>query len=178
LLGLADKFPNNQKDGYNYDISLNVNGYLANGAPAAPGVTGAADCLINNQLDQPVCVPNPRADAGRRQMFASIHQRCAHAIGALLVQMPEALTQIGRALANKGTPADVFRRLDLDGDGSVKLAEIFSFKGDNTGTLGELLPAIQRDMQLGPGRGRRQYAAWSDATHAYCTFAHPRSSEL
>ncbi len=149
LLGLAEQYPNNQRNGSNYEIKLSLDGYSVHSSPAAPGVTGDSDCLINNQLDQPVCVPNRLADAGRRQMFAAIHRRAAQAIGALLVQMPEALGQVGRNLQNKGTPEDVFRRLDLDGDGSVKPAEIFSYKGDNTGTLETFLPAVQGDMHLG-----------------------------
>ncbi len=71
------------------------------------------------------------------------------AIGALLVQMPTAFGRVADTLEHNQTPFEVFRRLDLDGDGSVRPAEIFSFQGDSTGTLGELLPAIQRHMQLG-----------------------------
>jgi prepilin-type N-terminal cleavage/methylation domain-containing protein len=146
LLGLD--FPNNQKNGQNYILTLEPNGYEVNTSPVTPGVTGNSDCLINNLLDQPLCVPNALADVGRRQLFASIHQRAAQAIGALLVQMPDALGNAVRTLQDKKAPEDVFRRLDMDGDGSVKPAEIFSFRGDNTGTLAKLLPAIQQDMQL------------------------------
>jgi prepilin-type N-terminal cleavage/methylation domain-containing protein len=147
-LNLGGEFPNNQKDGYSFGLTASERAFLAKGAPAAAGVTGDSDCQID-QLNRLVCAPNPLADEGRRRMFASIHRRAGQAIGALLVQMPTALGRVADVLEHNHTPFDVFRRLDLDGDGSVRPAEIFSFQGDNTGTLGELLPAIQRDMQLG-----------------------------
>jgi prepilin-type N-terminal cleavage/methylation domain-containing protein len=147
-LGLVDLFPNNQRDGFNFAIVATQNTYLASAVPAAPGVISDSNCQID-QLNRLVCAPNPLADEGRRRMFASINRRAGQAITGLLVQMPGAFGRVADVLEDNDTPFDVFRRLDLDGDGSVRPAEIFSFQGDNTGTLGELLPAIQRDMQLG-----------------------------
>ena len=154
-LGLDDQFPNHQKDGYNYSLSTGAGpgggphiAFIAKGVPAAPGVTGAADCTIN-QLNLLLCAPNPEADAARQRMFASIHQRAAQTIGSLLVQMPGALSDINRKLGDDRLVFDVFRKLDANGDGSVTPAEILSFKGDNTGALGELLPYIEQQMQLG-----------------------------
>jgi hypothetical protein len=89
------------------------------------------------------------ADGARRKMFMGIASRAAHDMGALLVQMPDALGQAAEELgANKLLPA-VFRELDLNGDGFVTPAEILSFSGDNTGTMDKLLPFIQQQMQLG-----------------------------
>ena len=147
-LGLGDQYPGNQKDGYIFNLTATETTLLAKSVPGAAGVTGDTDCQID-QLDRLVCAPNPLADEGRRRMFASIHRRAGQAMGALIVQMPTALGRIADVLEQNQTPSDVFRRLDLDGDGSVRPSEIFSFQGDNTGTLGELLPAIQRDMQWG-----------------------------
>lgn len=147
-LNLGGDFPNNQKDGYTFSLTANRSTYLAKGLPAAPGVTGDSDCQID-QLNRLVCAPNPLADDGRRRMFALVDRSVMQAIGTLLVQMPNALGRVSDTLENDQTPFEVFRRLDLDGDGSVTPAEIFSFQGDNTGTLGELLPEIQRHMQLG-----------------------------
>jgi prepilin-type N-terminal cleavage/methylation domain-containing protein len=147
-LGLS-QFPNNQNGGY--DFTLNGNGmhFLAAGTPAAPGVTGSADCQID-ELNRLVCAPNPKSDAARRQMFAIIDSESAHAIATLLAQMPAALGKIVPALQAKGAVADAFRRLDLNGDGSVRPSEIFSAQGaDATGALGKLLPAVQRILQLG-----------------------------
>jgi prepilin-type N-terminal cleavage/methylation domain-containing protein len=147
-LNLGGDFPNNQKDGYTFGLTATERAFLAKGLPAAPGVTGDSDCQID-QLNRLVCAPNPQADEGRRRMFALVDRSAMQAIGGLLVQMPTALGRVADTLEHNHTPFEVFRRLDLDGDGSVRPAEIFSFQGDNTGTLGELLPAIQRHMQLG-----------------------------
>ena len=150
-LGLGDQYPENQKDGYIFNLIATETTLLAKSVPGAAGVTGDTDCQID-QLDRLVCAPNPLADEGRRRMFASIHRRAGQAIGALVVQMPTALGRIADVLEQNQTPSNVFRRLDLEADGSVRPSEIFSFQGDNTGTLDQLLPAIQRDMQLGLAR--------------------------
>jgi prepilin-type N-terminal cleavage/methylation domain-containing protein len=154
-LGLASQYPNNQKDGYNYSL---VNGtgpgggphitFLVKGIPAVPGVTGAADCSIS-QSNRVLCAPNPEADAARQRMFANIHQRAAHTIGSLLVQMPNAVDDVVRKLGDDRLVVDAFRKLDANGDGSVTPVELFSFKGDSTGALGELLPYIEQQMQWG-----------------------------
>jgi prepilin-type N-terminal cleavage/methylation domain-containing protein len=144
-LGLSDQFPNNQRGGYNFALMGDGSVFLASATPAAPGVTGSADCQID-QLNRLVCAPNPNADAGRRQMFATIDNESAHALALLLAQMPDALGKIVSTLQGNGTVADTFRRFDLNGDGIVGPDEIFSINwGDNTG----LLPAVQRDLQLG-----------------------------
>ncbi len=147
-LGIQNQFPNDQKDGYNYSLNGGTLTFTAIGGPAAPGVTGSADCQVD-QLNRLLCAPNPDAEAGRRQMFLNIHRMAGHAIGLLLVQMPSALGRVADNLQNEHTAADAFRKLDLNGDGRVTFTEIFGFQGDNTGTLGDLLPAIQRAMQLG-----------------------------
>jgi prepilin-type N-terminal cleavage/methylation domain-containing protein len=147
-LGIQNQFPNDQKDGDNFSLSVNGGTFLAKGGPAAPGVTGSADCQID-QLNRLLCAPDPAADAGRRQMFANINSLGGQAIGALLVQRPDALAQVAAALQSDKSVFDALRRLDLNGDGRVTFGEIFSFKGDNTDTLGKLLPAIQAELHLG-----------------------------
>jgi Tfp pilus assembly protein PilE len=145
-LGLAG-YPNNQKDGYNFTL-IGGTTFLAKAVPAAPGLTASADCQIGN-LNHLLCAPNPDADAARRQMFANVHGRAGQAIASLLAQMPDALGRVQETLKSDKTFSDAFRKLDANGDGSVTLAEIFSFNGDNTGTLSQLLPYIQDQLQLG-----------------------------
>src|SRR5437899_4219757 len=130
-LGIQNQFPNDQKDGYNYSLNGGTLTFAAMGRPAAPGVTGFADCQID-QLNRLLCAPNPDAEAGRRQMFLNIHTMAGHAIGSLLVQTPSALGRVTDTLENERTAADAFRKLDLNGDGRVTLTEIFGFQGDNT----------------------------------------------
>lgn len=150
LLLLADQFPNGQKDGYKYGLITPGPRltFLAKGIPAAPGVTGSADCSID-QLNRLLCAPTPGADAARQRMFASIHERAGLTIGKLLAQMPNALDDVTRKLADDRLVFDVFRKLDGNHDGRVTPVEVFSFNGDNTGALGELLPYIEQQMQLG-----------------------------
>ena len=148
-LGLSDQFPNNQNGGYEFAINGNETRFLATGTPAAPGVTASVDCQID-QGNRVVCGPNPKSDMGRRRMFAAVNSEAAHSIAMLLAQMPDALKQVVPALQGNHAVSDVFHRLDLNGDGFVSPAEIVSAQGaDTTGALGELLPAVQRDLQLG-----------------------------
>jgi prepilin-type N-terminal cleavage/methylation domain-containing protein len=143
-LGL-NGFPNNQSGGYNFALMGDGSVFIARATPAAPGVTGSADCQID-QLNRLVCAPNPNADMGRRQMFAAVNNESGHAIALLLAQMPGSLDKVVASLQGNNTVSDTFRRFDLNGDGSVTPSEIFSINwGDNTG----LLPAVQRDLQLG-----------------------------
>src|SRR5215831_9003023 len=147
-LGLQSQFPNDQKDGFNFTIEGGTASFLAKGTPAIPGVTGGVDCQID-QLSRLLCSPDPLADAGRQQMFHDVHRLGGQAIGNLLLQTPTALAAIQRQFQTGNSLSDVFHRLDLNGDGKVTLAEIFAFKGDNTGAFGLLLPAVQEAMHLG-----------------------------
>ncbi|MEP6820071.1 MAG: prepilin-type N-terminal cleavage/methylation domain-containing protein [bacterium] len=137
-----------QKNGYDFTLEGGTMGFTATGIPAAPGITGNADCRIN-QSDRLWCAPNPNADAERRRMFANIHQRAAHTIGSLLAQMPDALGRLVPAVQSERAVPNVFRFFDSDHDGSVKVGEIFGPHQDNTGALGELLPYIEQQMKFG-----------------------------
>ena len=151
-LGLGDRFLEGQKDGYHFELELVSAGpgggphYLATATPALPGVTGSSDCQAD-PFSRVRCAPNPLADEGRRRMFLAIHTRAAHDLGALLVQMPQALDAAARKLQARGTVGQVFDELDLDGDGSVRVSEVFALKGREG--LEELLPYIEQQMHLG-----------------------------
>jgi prepilin-type N-terminal cleavage/methylation domain-containing protein len=161
-LGLGDRFPEGQKDGYRFSIQLvsalpgpHVSASLGGGAhyvaaatPVLPGVTGGSDCQAD-PFSRVRCAPNPLADEGRRRMFVAIHTRAAHDLGALIVQMPDALEAAARKLQARGTVGQVFDEVDLDGDGSVKLSEVLALKGREG--LEEFLPYIEQQMQLGAG---------------------------
>jgi len=149
-LGLGDQFPNNQKGGYNYSFLIIPGPHVSftvKGIPI-PGVTGSADCTIN-EANLLLCAPNPDADAGRQRMFSAIHHRAAQTVGSLLVQMPNALGDVNRKLSDDKLVVDAFRKLDANGDGNVTATEALHFRGDNTGALNELLPYIEQQMQLG-----------------------------
>ena len=150
-LGLGQQFPEQQKDGYKFWIETtdpNRQTFLAHGVPAAPGITGAVDCTLNQQ-GRLVCAPNPMADTARRQMFANIQARAAHSIGALLVQMPSALGRVVESLQSDNLLPQAFGQLDLNGDGQVSVNEVTGYEGDNTGALRTLLPYIEQELHLG-----------------------------
>jgi prepilin-type N-terminal cleavage/methylation domain-containing protein len=161
-LGLGDRFPEGQKDGFHFSIKL-VNAipgphvaaspgggphYVALATPVLPGVTGGSDCQAD-PFSRVRCAPNPLADEGRRRMFLAIHNRAAHDLGALIVSMPDALEAVARKLQARGTLGQVFDEVDLDGDGSVRLTEILALKGREG--LEEFLPYIEQQMHLGVG---------------------------
>lgn len=147
-LGLNNLFPNNQRGGYDFILNADALSFVADGKPAAPGITGNTDCHANN-LNHLWCSPNPDADAGRERMFANIHARSAQVIGSLLAQMPEALGRLIPTLQSDRVVPDAFSRLDTNGDGELKVREIFGPHADNTGALGELLPFIEGQTRLG-----------------------------
>jgi prepilin-type N-terminal cleavage/methylation domain-containing protein len=155
-LGVQDQFPNDQKGGYHFSLTLTNTpagtpaGFTAVGVPAVQGVTGGVDCSID-QTANVVCAPDPLADVGRRKMFASIHSQSAAAIGQLLVQMPSALDDVADKLQDRRTVRQVFSALDVNGDGKVSFTDIMNFEGDGTGAFGKLLPAVQKSLQLGAG---------------------------
>jgi len=82
-------------------------------------------------------------------MFAKIHQRAALTIGSLLAQMPDAIGRLVPAVQSNRSVPEAFKFFDLNGDGSVRVGEIFGSHSDNTGALGELLPAVREIMQFG-----------------------------
>ena len=161
-LGLGGHFVEGQQDGYQFKIQL-VNAipgphvaapfgggphYVALATPVLPGITGNSDCQAD-PFSRVRCAPNPFADEGRRRMFLAIHTRAAHDLGALLVSMPDALDAAARKLQAHGTVGQVFDELDLDGDGSVRLTEVFALKGREG--LEEFLPYVEQQMHLGVG---------------------------
>jgi len=91
------------------------------------------------------------AEDGRRQMFGQVNHLAGLAIGHLLAQMPSALSRVQELLQSGGYFDDVFRKLDVNGDGKVTFHEMLRVNGDNTETLGDLGMAIERAMHLGAG---------------------------
>ena len=147
-LGLLQHFPEDQAGGYRFLIEANDLRFTAAGFPGFPGLTGDTDCWINH-LDQMWCAPNALADAETKRAFEDIHKRAAQVIGSLLAQMPEAFGRLGETLQGKRLLSDSFRALDDNGDGLLKVGELFGSHKDNTGGLAEILPYIEQRLQIG-----------------------------
>lgn len=140
-----------QKCGYNYSIQLGDKGqsFVVRGVPAAPGVTASEDCSIDQTNNPIVWKPNPQADEGRRQMFASINARVPSVISSLRSKNTNTTEEIVRGLQSASAARDAFKKLDANGDGVVTITEIVGFKNDKPGPLNELMPFIKQRMQLG-----------------------------
>jgi prepilin-type N-terminal cleavage/methylation domain-containing protein len=150
-LGLSGHFPEGQKDGYQFTLTLvDGGGYVAKGVPTAPGFNGSADCRVDD-AKRLLCAPNPLADAGRRRMLAAIQLQAAREIGGLLGQTPDALDEVAASLHSPRTVRQALRELDDNGDRVITIAEMLSSRNDPTGALGKLLPYIEQQMQLGLG---------------------------
>ena len=154
-LGLANQFPGGQRDGYNYSIELPeakvwAHAFRAVAVPTAVGLTGSSDISLDEQ-GRLLSAPSPRADELRRQALAGVNSRAALAVGELIAEMPSALGSAAEMLQSMRLVPDAFQRLDGNADGTVTFNEILGYRGDGTGTLANLLPFIQRQLQLGAG---------------------------
>ena len=140
-----------QKCGYNYAVGLGAKGqsFVVRAVPAAPGVTASEDGSIDQTDSGIVWKLNPRAEEGRRQMFASINLRVQSLIGSLRAKTPNTAEEVVRGLRAEAGAREAFKRLDTNGDGMVTLTEILTFRDEKSGALKELLPVIRQHMQLG-----------------------------
>jgi len=162
-LGVPADVGAGQSAGYNFQIvSASATAFQIQAVPAAPGKTGVETCAINQNM-RVNCVPTPNAQAIQRAMFARIAATGAAQTANLILNFPDGVTpeQICDYLGKSNTAPDVFRALDLDGDGKVSLAEI-SKLGDATAAPGPVGAAggnlfgnffvfLQTEMALGFG---------------------------
>jgi prepilin-type N-terminal cleavage/methylation domain-containing protein len=140
-----------QKCGYNYSIELGANSqsFVVRGVPAAPGITANEDGSVDQTGNPIVWKPNPQAGEGRRQMLAGISSRIPSVINSIRSRIPNSDEEVLRGLQTGSAARDAFKRLDANGDGSVTITEMLSFRNDKTGALNELSPFIKDRMRLG-----------------------------
>jgi prepilin-type N-terminal cleavage/methylation domain-containing protein len=155
LCDLDAIMPGGQTAGYLFRPAPN-GGWL--GEPVAPGLTGSETLICDGSV-----VPNPRgvagcdgsvrptpgADAARARALRRILGHGARLIGSLMVENPELLP----AVRDGQLPAvqDVERQLDLDGDGSVLVAEIFSYVVPEDPRVAQFLGQVKAELHLGAG---------------------------
>ena len=161
-------------NGFRFTLTASMASFMFQATPAAVGKTGIHSCNIGvtpvaaTSFSGPVCSEIPGASQLREMMFLQIA-----ALGAAEVAeaINDATNKVGlgdgsvvptpdiiRAnLRNNATysTSDIFRRLDVNGDGRVTLAEIFAMcDGSRQGNCGfpeGFLDALQRTMALGAG---------------------------
>jgi prepilin-type N-terminal cleavage/methylation domain-containing protein len=137
------------KCGFHYSIELSQNAFVVRGVPAKAGVTANEDCSIDQTDAAVVWKSNPQAEEGQRRMFAAINSRVPGIISSLRSRIPNSTDEVTQGLQTDNAARDAFKRLDANGDGTVTLQEILSFKDDKTGALNDLLPHIKQQLQLG-----------------------------
>ena len=80
-LGLANQYPNNQKNGYTFEfdpVPIVTIEYLVLGLPVMPGVTGAADCQIDHSRSPPLRAQSQRGCRPPRHVRAHPSGSRAH----------------------------------------------------------------------------------------------------
>jgi len=129
--------------------------------PVAPGLTGSDTIICDGSVvpapgqvvecDGSVrtILPTPGADAARARALRRILGHGARLIGALLSENPDALP----AVQQGQLPAvqEVWREVDLDGDGSVHVAELFSYQFPEDSRVQQFLGQVKSELHLGVG---------------------------
>ena len=157
-LGLAAQFPcsiggctQRQNNGYLYQMLLGHSGhdFQVVGKPALPGKTGSAQCLTD-PTGNVTCAPVAEADPVRKKMFADIRAQAIQGLFQLLLgRTPQDVPPIARALESPQTLPNVFRQLDLNGDGNVTIREILDYNGVGRAALNDFFLFLGREMDLG-----------------------------
>lgn len=151
-------------DGYLFTVVQHTGfpPFLVRATPAVPGKTGIDTCTIDNTL-QPQCSPTPGADTAQHVMYLRLAALAANQIVNFISEPGTAVAtgdQIKSYLAQPSTVVDVFDGLDVNHEGTVTPAKIFSFAASGTSpaatdatptVLGPFLTAVKVEMALGAG---------------------------
>src|SRR5215207_2832592 len=129
-LGMAQDYPNNQRDGYTFQFQLpdNSQSFAVWGRPTLPGRTGAWDLRIDNR-DRLILAPTPGADELRAQMFANLHDHARQALVRLFSEPEMDVEKVVGNLAVSRNNREAFTKLDVNGDGKVGLPELQDYNG-------------------------------------------------
>ncbi len=154
---IGNSYPNGQKDGYVYEYQLRDQGagFVVAARPFLSGRTGSTIHWLT-QDDREITVPDPEADAARKQMFAAIHNAGRQALGAAFAEIASAAQQadwsdVARYLQSSRNAKLAFKELDADGDGSVTPIETISYTGLEFPPVRNFLAAVSREMAFGAG---------------------------
>jgi prepilin-type N-terminal cleavage/methylation domain-containing protein len=152
VLGLGDEYPNNQKDGFNYEITVSEAGqaFVIKGTPSAPGKTGATDAWLDHN-DRFVEAPTPGADDARRAMFRNIRGEALARLAQLFAEPEADISQIVRKVGSKDATKEALKELDGDGDGQVRVRELMDYDGVGSTEFKPLFAFIVSQMAFGNG---------------------------
>jgi len=146
-LGLQQQFPNDQKDGYDYDIlrAPDQLSYEAWGRPALVGKTGAWDLRINEK-EELLEIPSEGADAARAAMLSNIQ---ANALPRLFEVVSDPSFVFDRKLRSAGAmnnAREAFKQLDANADRTVTLQEIGDYNGVGAGLVKPFIAFVKTEM--------------------------------
>jgi len=161
--GLNGEVATGVSDGYQFTIVEHAGfpPFLVRATPAAPGRTGIDTCTIDNTFNLQ-CSPTPGADTAQHVMFLRLAALAAGEISSLILGPDTADAtedQVKNYLARPPVGGEVFGGFDVNHDGIVTPAEIFSFAANGTSPavtpnatlLGPFLAAVRSEMALGVG---------------------------
>lgn len=139
-----------QSHGLNFSIpSATQATFIAQGAPAMPGLTGSDTCTVNER-DSISCTGTPNSDGNRSAAFVLIFQRAAmevrHVIS--LDSTNQLSAQIGPYLNNSDTATIIANALSDPASGQVTAQSIFSYSGSG-GELNSFLSDVKAYLALG-----------------------------
>jgi prepilin-type N-terminal cleavage/methylation domain-containing protein len=157
----VDLRPAGQLNGWQYSIVLPAtdpgpipetgSGFQLEVEPIFPGVTGS-ESLVMDQHGNVTGFPTPGADEARQQMYDRLRDRGAETISDLLNMNQEAPRMAREYVGSSGTPASVFNMFDSNGDGTVGIEEIQSFRtsdNPNQDPVATFLTFVSDEMKLG-----------------------------
>src|SRR5256885_4757588 len=126
-----------QNNGYFFEIFLNAGGgvWSATGTPAVPGKTGSTRVLTDN-TGGIFEAPLPEAESIHKQMFDDINAAALQTLFHLILQRPQDFPEITCGLESRGTTAQAFEQLDLNGDGGDTFREIRNYGRVCSGRVG------------------------------------------
>jgi prepilin-type N-terminal cleavage/methylation domain-containing protein len=158
--GLSPTIADGQDGGSDFTIdSANSDNFQARGFPDQLGKTGNESCTIHKNLIIQ-CMPLLNAQALQRSMFSRIASWGALQVGGLILNFQGGVTpeQIRSYLGRPSTVDEVFRAMDLNGDGTFSLAELnrLGTQQDTTSIqtslFGNFFMMLNRELAIGAGQ--------------------------
>ena len=158
--GLSPDIADGQDGGSNFTVdSANTDNFQARGFPAELGKTGNESCTIHKNLVIQ-CTPILNAQAMQRAMFSRIASWGALQVGGLILNFQGGVSpeQIRSHLGRPSTVDEVFRAMDLNGDGAFSLVELnrLGTPQDTTGAqnnlFGNFFVMANRELAIGAGQ--------------------------
>jgi len=147
LCRLPEALADGEEHGHKFVVVRGRAGHAAVAEPVAAGLTGSETHVLDEQGLR--SFPTPGAAEGQRAALLRVEALGDGLVGDLLARQPEAVPEI----RENGLPA-VQRGLegiDQDGDGSVRIGEVFGYRVDEEPAVGRFLAEAAAAFRIGAG---------------------------